>query len=376
MIEQFENKIINADCLDILKQLPNECIDAVVTSPPYFNLRKYTNNEKEIGRETTVDEYIKNLMKIFLEIKRVLKETGSLWINIDDVYIDKKLACIPDKLKICLSENGFICRNEIIWHKPNAMPCSCKDRFNNDYEKLYFFTKSKEYYFETQYEQLKTKVCAKNTHTETKNTKYIDDEQETSVRQGMNKKRGQKVVYIRKNLPEQQMFVSFLRRKTNADDIAKKCDLKKSMVEHWFRKDKGGFSYPKIDDWNKVKHLFNDGSSEYEKIDFMLNDVTIETDDIMKNYKKGRIKRAVWSISTKASKSQHFATYPEKLIEAPILSTCPEDGIVFDPFTGSGTTGVVCKKLNRKFIGTELSHEYFLIAKERFEKEGKQGILF
>lgn len=266
MIEQFENKIINADCLDILKQLPNECIDAVVTSPPYFNLRKYTNNEKEIGRETTVDEYIKNLMKIFLEIKRVLKETGSLWINIDDVYIDKKLACIPDKLKICLSENGFICRNEIIWHKPNAMPCSCKDRFNNDYEKLYFFTKSKEYYFETQYEQLKTKVCAKNTHTETKNTKYIDDEQETSVRQGMNKKRGQKVVYIRKNLPEQQMFVSFLRRKTNADDIAKKCDLKKSMVEHWFRKDKGGFSYPKIDDWNKVKHLFNDGSSEYEKI--------------------------------------------------------------------------------------------------------------
>ena len=128
MIEQFENKIINADCLDILKQLPNECIDAVITSPPYFNLRKYTNNENEIGRETTVDEYLKNLMKIFLEIKRVLKETGSLWINIDDVFIDKKLACIPDKLKICLSENGFICRNEIIWHKPNAMPCSCKDR--------------------------------------------------------------------------------------------------------------------------------------------------------------------------------------------------------------------------------------------------------
>ena len=166
-------QLYNGDCMNILKTFTDNSVDCIITSPPYYNLRKYTNSEKEIGRETSVDEYVNNLTNIFLECKRVLKETGSIWINIDDVYIDKCLSCIPDRLKIKLCDNGLICRNEIIWYKPNAMPSSVKTRFNNDYEKFYFFTKDKDYYFETQYEEFKSKQIY-NQNNKSNNTKYLD----------------------------------------------------------------------------------------------------------------------------------------------------------------------------------------------------------
>lgn len=131
--------------------------------PPYWNLRDY-EVEGQIGLEETVKEYLNNLIKIFDEVKRVLKEEGSLWINIGDKYSNNNkevlkgsLIGIPDRFKINMIDNKWICRNEIIWHKPNAMPSSVKTRFNNDYEKLFFFTKSKNYYFKTQYENAKTK---------------------------------------------------------------------------------------------------------------------------------------------------------------------------------------------------------------------------
>ena len=359
-------KLFNGDCIEVMQQLNSDGVkvDMIITSPPYFNLREYTNDSKEIGREKKVEDYVNALAKVFLSASNMLNDNGSIWINIDDVYIDKALACIPDKLKIKLSENGLICRNEIIWYKPNAMPSSAKTRFNNDYEKLYFFTKKKDYLFNTQYEDFKSKVAKKHSAKSIK-SKYDNIEQESSVRQGMNKTRGTKLLYVRRNLPEQQEFVDFIRSRTNIDLLAKNSDLKRSLIEHWFRRDKNGFAYPSVDDWNKIKWLIDDHSKEFNDIDFKLNDVTIETDDIMKNSDKGRIKRAVWSISTKASPVKHFATYPEELVKTPILSSSSENGVVLDMFMGSGTTGVVCKKLNRNFIGIEINPEYFEIAKQR-----------
>jgi site-specific DNA-methyltransferase (adenine-specific) len=320
----------------------------------------------EIGQESTVDEYINKLLTVFNEIRRVLKDSGSCWVNIDDVYSKQTLLCIPDRFKQKMVENGWLCRNEIIWHKPNAMPSSAKSRFNNDYEKLYFFTKKTKYYFQTQYEPFKSVVPQKRKSAVTAvNSKYQSTDQETSVRQGMNKKRGEKLVILRKNLPNQEDFVEFMRSRTTIDDIAENSHIKRSKIEHWFRRDKSGFAYPSVEDWNNIKWLVDDWSDTFKKIDEQLNDITIETDDILKNADKGRIKRAIWSINTKPFKGCHYAPYPEELIETPILACCPEQGIVVDPFIGSGTTAVVATKNNRNYIGFELSKEYCEIAEQR-----------
>ena len=213
-IDDYRNTIIQGNVLDKLKELPSDSVDMCITSPPYWNLRDYgfepavwdedeschhvwspINNKcfdctawkGQLGHEPSYQLFIKHLVDIFTETARVLKPTGTLWINIGDTYASspkgnkepsglqsknygigqnvpmkrnvsygrvkqKSLIGIPDRLKIALIDAGFICRNEIIWHKPNAMPSSAKDRFTNDSEKLYFFTKNKKYYFEQQFE--------------------------------------------------------------------------------------------------------------------------------------------------------------------------------------------------------------------------------
>ena len=171
--------ILQGDCLDVLKTLDGESVDCVMTSPPYWNLRDY-GIEGQLGLEPTFQDYITKLCDIFDEVKRVLKKEGTCFVNIGDTYgggsgggntksnkqisntgslvaresagFDKCLLQIPSRFAIEMCNRGWILRNEIIWHKPNCMPSSVKDRFTVDFEKLFFFTKSKKYYFETQYE--------------------------------------------------------------------------------------------------------------------------------------------------------------------------------------------------------------------------------
>lgn len=371
-IEEIKNTIIQGDVMEVLKQLPNESVDMCITSPPYWNLRDY-NHEGQLGNESNFKEYIDKLINVYREVYRVLKKEGSNWVNIGDVYSSnnrigvkkQSLIGIPDRFKIAMLDEGWLCRNEVIWHKPNAMPSSAKTRFNNDYEKMFFFTKDDLYYFKTQYEEIKTKKTGgiKNK----KESKYLSVEQESSVRQGMNRERGNKIIEVRKYLPSQEEFVNFMRTRSNINIICENTNIKRSTVEHWFRRDVKGFSYPKVEDWNKAKYLLDDFSEEFSKIDFGLTHIDYETDDINKNADKGRVKRAVWSINTKGFRGCHFAPYPEKLIETPIKACCPEGGIVLDIFMGSGTTGVVAKKQNKNYIGIELNKEYIEIAKERIE---------
>lgn len=360
--------IYNENCLTGLKALPDESINCCMTSPPYYNLRDYDNNE-QIGQEKTVGEYLSNLLEIFDEVYRVLRKDGACWVNIGDVYSPKKsLECIPDLFKIEMIKRGWICRNEIIWHKPNAMPCSAKDRFNNDYEKLYFFTKSSRYFFETQYEPLKS-TSVKNTSSRG-NGKYKTVEQEASVRQGMSKDRGRNLIEKRPYLPKQKEFVDFLRARVSKNQLVEETGLAKTKIDHWFRYDVGGFCFPTVEDWNTVKYLIDDWSEEFQEMDRALTEVIYETDDINKNADKGRLKRAVWSINTKGFKGCHYAPYPEALVEVPIKATCPDGGIVIDPFIGSGTTAVMAKKLKRHYIGFELNKEYVEIANNRVSTEG------
>ena len=174
------NKILQGDALSTLKTLPDESVDMVMTSPPYWALRDY-GVEGQLGLESTFQEYITRLCDIFDEVKRVLKKEGTCWVNMGDTYSgmkvgnteniknpnvetksfvklkqkiqDKCLLQIPSRFAIEMTNRGWILRNELIWHKPNCMPSSAKDRFTVDFEKIFFFSKNKKYWFEQQYDE-------------------------------------------------------------------------------------------------------------------------------------------------------------------------------------------------------------------------------
>ena len=192
----------------------------------------------------------------------------------------KSLCLIPERFAIEMIDRGWTLRNQIIWHKPNCMPSSAKDRFTMDFEYVFFFVKNKKYWFETQYE------------------KYTE--------------------------PMNRWGGKYKRRAINE----------------------------KLD----PKGLANANSLARPQRDMRPN-------------KKGRNKRCVWEITTKPYPEAHFAVYPEKLVERMIKSGCPEKGIVLDPFHGSGTTGIVAKKLNRNFIGYELNPDYIKLSEKRYHDE-------
>lgn len=182
--EERNVQIYLGDALEVLKTFDSEMIDCVITSPPYWRLRDY-GVDGQIGLEKTFEEYIEKLCSVFDEVKRVLKKEGTCWVNLGDTYAgtmpktendyganskvsagrkirlagtkncginDKSLCQIPSRFAIEMCNRKWILRNEIIWHKPNCMPSSVRDRFTIDFEKVFFFTKNKKYYFEQQKE--------------------------------------------------------------------------------------------------------------------------------------------------------------------------------------------------------------------------------
>lgn len=299
-------KIINGDSLKVLKTLDTESIDCIITSPPYWQLRDY-NISGQIGLEENIEEYIEKLMLIMDELYRVLKKSGTFFLNIGDTYSNvnskfskrsnkkrgkentfktiprktniqrKSKMMIPERLCIKMIDQGWILRNEIIWHKPNVLPESLNDRFTNDFEKIFFFTKNQKYYFKKQYEPYSKKTL----------NGFKDGVMPTG---------------------------------------------KKKMLEAGESKT----AMKRID--KPWKTIYNEN---------------------------GRNMRTVWSIATKGIKEGHYASFPEELVKRCLLAGCPIDGIVLDPFLGSGTTLKVAKSLNLNGVGVELKKEYIEIAVSR-----------
>lgn len=141
------NSIIHGDALETLRQLPDASINCIVTSPPYYLQRDYSTIF-QLGNEETADEYVANLRKVFKECHRVLKNDGTLWLNLGDKYQDSDLLGMPWRVAFALKTDGWLLRSDIIWYKPNAMPSSVKNRPTTDHEYIFFFTKSSDYFYD------------------------------------------------------------------------------------------------------------------------------------------------------------------------------------------------------------------------------------
>lgn len=376
--KQRRNCILVGDCIEQLKTLPNESIDCCVTSPPYYGLRDYgtgkwiggdpdcphyrttkksdatatghkammdgghpvddaiykticplcgaVREDKQIGLEENPEQYVQRLVEVFREVKRVLKNDGTLWLNIGDSwwgsgsrgydftknskgmgevqmgskgtlqlsnlpklvgsqgdYKDKDIIGIPWMLAFALRADGWYLRQDIIWSKPNPMPESVRDRCTKSHEYIFLLTKSKKYHYDSDAikEKAKTKPQKRNKHNEGYQADYAKGDR------------------------------------------------------------------------------FSDGDRVYGADGF-------------------RNKRDVWSVPLRPLKEAHFATFPEKLIEPCVLAGCRQGGIVLDPFFGSGTTGVVALKHGRDFVGCELNPEYVEIAKRRtsaVQMQFSQGVM-
>ena len=303
-------KLYCGDSIEVLKAMASQSVNCCVTSPPYYLLRDY-NMAGQLGLEPTIADYIDRLCNVFDEVKRVLRDDGTLWVNLGDTYggsgkrfdytvkaktnnftQPKSLCQIPSRFAIEMCNRGWILRNEIIWHKPNCMPSSAKDRFTVDFEKIFFFVKQQKYWFETQTEPIKTESIKRNLRGNNEN-KYSKEE--------------------------------FMPGGVHANTM--------SLPR----------GYAGYGDLNKIRA----------------------------NH-PGRNKRAVWRVTKGYTKEAHFATYPLELIETPIKAGCPVGGIVLDPFFGSGTTAIEALRQNKRYIGIDLNPEYCEIAAKRIDKELEQ----
>ncbi|MGD2091530.1 MAG: site-specific DNA-methyltransferase [Candidatus Aminicenantes bacterium] len=301
-LDKLVNRVHKSRCLKFLKRLPDCSIDFCMTSPPYWKLRDY-GIPGQMGQEKTPEEYIEKLVVIFRELKRVLKDNGSFYLNMGDTYIGtdncrakswkrpKQLALIPSRVAIALQVDGWILRNDICWYKPNGLPSSVKDRLSCRWEHVFHFVKQRKYY-------------------------YILD----AIRE-----------------PLKDSTVKRIRNRVKLHDRTGRPFTAKSK---YFTADCSQFG--------------SNGFLSGKSLGGFLN-------------LKGGNPGDFWSISVKPLSMSHFAIYPEELCIRPIKSSCPPKGIVFDMFAGSGTTLVVAKKLGRRFIGCELNPIYVKLAKERIK---------
>ncbi len=304
------------DCRALLREMPEACVQTCITSPPYWSLRDY-GHDGQIGLEATPEEYVAVMVDVFREVRRVLRDDGTLWLNLGDSYASaaggydddgspgetgmavsrktrgavishrrrkppgelkvKDLVGIPWTIAFALRADGWYLRSDVIWHKPNPMPESVTDRPTKSHEYLFLLSKSESYYYDA--------------------AAIAEPLESDPARWG---------------------------RHTNKDP-----GMQATRARPMFGEDRGG----------RDGTEFGNG--------------------------KTRNKRSVWTVATTPYDGAHFATFPPKLIEPCVLAGSRVGDLVLDPFFGSGTTGMVAERHERRWIGFDISDDYAGLAKER-----------
>lgn len=321
-------QIIQGDCIEVMRTLPDESVQCCVTSPPYWGLRDY-GVDGQIGLEKTPEEYVAKMVAVFREVRRVLKPDGTLWLNLGDSYAGsgrgygdhgepgkqetnagslafanhkgpdavnsglkpKDLVGIPWRVAFALQADGWYLRQDIIWHKPNPMPESVRDRCTKSHEYIFLLTKRPKYYYDA--EAIKEPAYGWN------GSRFEDG----------------KNLQVHPNVGKQRKPAGW---------------------------DTGSGSHGSFHRDGRAKEI------EYT-----------ETDSATRN------KRSVWTVTTKPYSDAHFATFPPDLIEPCIMAGSRVGDTVLDPFGGAGTTALVCSYLSRGCISIELNPEYVQLSKKR-----------
>ena len=306
-----DHKIILGDCIAGMKTMPDGCVQTCITSPPYFGLRDYQGGTEEIGQEQTPESYVQKMVEVFREVRRILRDDGTVWLNLGDSYANsgefniktKDLMGIPWRVAFALQADGWYLRQDIIWNKPNPMPESVTDRCTKSHEYIFLLSKKSHYYFDHE--------AIREPAAESSAARMLRGVSDTH--KNVNGAPGQTAHSMNKPRPRQ--FGAKVQEGTKRGDVG---------------------------------NTFVDTGK--------------------------RNKRSVWTVTTKPFRGAHFATFPKDLIEPCVLAGCPVGGTVFDPFTGSGTTAIVALKHNRNFIGTELNQDYIKIAEDRIRTEIPQTL--
>jgi site-specific DNA-methyltransferase (cytosine-N4-specific) len=445
-MEKFVNEIIQGDCREIMRQMPPESVDLVMFSPPYWGLRNYgegtetvwggdsncqhdfsqavvkpatgggsdlpnSTYDGEVGRgprppatlssfcpkcgawkgqlglEPHFQMYVEHLVEIGGLVWRVLKKTGSFYLNLGDTYnshpakskkvggfqgrqmdrnrayqnavvIGKPPIDLPDKCKLliphrvalALIDEGWICRNDIVWYKPNAMPSSVKDRLTCTYEYVFFFVKSKRYYYDL--DAIREPHSAATIRRISERT--ILQQQGGPKQDALNPKTGN----TKSNFNRPAEMAKSLARKLVKHDLAV------GRV--------GNYSYPDplhTKDYHpegkNPGDVFRDKTANEEVFKVGGMRLPPEPEEEGAFHPLGKNPGDFWEITTKPFKDAHFAVYPPEICVRPILSSCPPDGIVLDPMCGSGTTCAVAKALGRNYIGIDINPKYVEMARKR-----------
>lgn len=314
------NRVHQIDALELCALLPDNSVNCIVTSPPYFGLRDY-GVEGQIGLEETPAQYVAKLVAVFREARRVLRDDGTLWINLGDSYVGatsqhkpgehqgfnsvissktmsgipsegrgdrnramyemglgmKQRLMIPARVAIALQDDGWILRDEIVWHKPAPMPESVKDRTTKAHEMIYMLAKSARYYYNADAIREPYAVNENDKRPAEKQGGKFSESYHAARRAG----------------------------RTDSASATRECSI------------------------------------------------------------SGRNRRSVWTVNTEPSSVQHYAMFPTKLIEPMILAGCPRGGVVLDMFMGAGTTAYVARMLGRNYVGGELNGDNVAITRDR-----------
>lgn len=338
----FSPVFFQGDSLNVLKSFPDNSIDCCITSPPYWQKRQYENGG--IGLENTPQEYIENLFLIIKQIKRVLKDSGAFWLNIGDSYHNKSLQGIPWRIALKMIDDGWILRNDVIWYKHKGGLSPNKDRFGSVFEDFFFFVKSEKYYFDAD------SVRATPRKAIVKNGAVVSAT-------GISGIRYKRQIELSTSLNDEE--------KQNAFE----------QLESVLLKIKNG----DLSDFRMViRNEQRTTHSDSTKLSGRAKELKEKGFYFLFYNPKGTMPNDVWDIIPEDSqhRKMHFAPYPEELCVIPIKSTCPKDGIVLDPFSGTGTTLKVAFELCRKSIGIDLSKEYIKLAKQRICQESTSYLPF
>lgn len=328
-------EIIQGDALKTLKTLPDQLVQCVVTSPPYWGLRDY-GVPGQLGLESNPEEYVTKMVEVFREVRRVLRDDGTLWLNLGDCYATgtkadrqqsktpgvganrpeaqnsvarignppgcktKDLVGIPWMVAFALRTDGWYLRSDIIWSKPNAMPESVTDRPTKSHEYLFLLTKSAKYYYDAD-----------------------------AIKEESKEWKGQAATFQRETGKATELTIPGQRK-----------------VSH--RSDRNRDIYP-----DNIKNDPTKGMPNYP----------VNTGNPTRN------KRSVWKVPTVNFSGAHFATFPPKLIEPCILAGSKPGCIILDPFSGAGTTGLTTLRHGRRYIGIELNPEYVEMSKRRIQDD-------